>query len=164
MQRQAQEREQREDAQMVAGRKSLRPHRKQTGGAQTDRNRVSVSDAKVARALDRMADGVAEIEHFARPGLETVVIDIHRLDPNGLGDDRFPGPFSKRVGRERFQRIESIVALDDSVFDEFRQTLAQEPVRQGRQRIDIGDDGNWVFERSGEILARRRFFTKTIWL
>ena len=58
------------------------------------------------------------------------------------------------VALDRRQRIEELGVANDSMLDRLGESFVPDPIRQGTQRVGIGDDQRGMMKRANQILTR----------
>jgi hypothetical protein len=117
--------------------------------------------AVARRGLDRMSEGVAEIQDGAQTLLALVVSDHVRLDLAGAPDCV---DHRRIVARDqaldvRFDPLQERRVADEAVLDDFRQACAVFARRQCLQRAGIGEDAARLVKRADHVLAARMIDT-----
>ena len=154
--RQARGGQQRADPSRIGARQPADARGQLGGEHEPGRDGLAVQHAAVARAgLDRVAEGVAEIEERARPLLALVRRDDRGLDlagaPDRLGQRR--GLAREHARAVRLQPAEEGGVRDERRLHDLREPGAQLPFRQRRQRIDVADDRGRLVEGADQVLA-----------
>ena len=121
-----------------------------------DRHRLAVGEATVAGAgLERVADGVAVVQHRPELGLLLVTLDDRGLDPARPGDH----PLERRqIAREQragvpFDVDEVRRVGDDAVLDDLREAGAELPVGQRDDDVGIHEDEARLVEGADQVLG-----------
>src|SRR5688572_31970290 len=101
-----------------------------------------------------MAEGVAEVQERPLPLFAFVRGDDTRLDlagaPDRLGEWRALAREHARA--VRLQPAEERGIRYEGRLDDFREPGAQLPLRQCRQRVGVGDDGDRLVEGADQVL------------
>ena len=124
-----------------------------------DGNAFAVEQAvgKAGRGLQRMAEGVAEIEQRALAGLALVARDDRGLGAAG-GRDRVLArrAAGEDVGVVGLEPGEEGLVAEHAVFGDFGIAGAELARRQRVEHRGVGDDQHRLMERAEQILALRR--------
>jgi hypothetical protein len=107
--------------------------------------------------LDRVAEGVAEIEDGAQPGLALVAADHARLDLAGTGHRvRERARIARKQRRQRaLHRIQVGRVGDRAMLDHFGEPRGELALRQRRQAADVGKHQPRLVEGADHVLAQR---------
>ena len=111
----------------------------------------------VRRRLDRMAEGMAEIQDGADVAFAFVARHHGRLDGAGSADGMRQRLriAARQADNMDFQPVEQQRIPDAAVLDDLRESGAQFPIRQCLQRIRVGHHRQWLIEGPDEVLAAR---------
>ncbi len=113
---------------------------------------------KAGRSLQRMAEGVAEIEQCALAGLALVARHDRGLGAAG-GRNRM---FARRAAGRRCRhgwpraRLKKGLVAEHAIFGDFRIAGAELARRQRIEHRSIGDHQNRLMKRAEQVLALRR--------
>ena len=119
---------------------------------------LAVAEAPVVGdRLERVPDGVPEVEDAAQPALALVLgdhvgLDAARLDDGRHQHGRLPRQHGLRLAR---QQVEEVAAGDHPVLHDLVQSRAKLAPRQGGQRQRVGHHEHRLVERADQVLAER---------
>jgi hypothetical protein len=134
------------------------------GGPQPIRDGLTVEEVAEARGgLDRVPQGVPEVEREARSGLPLVRQDDLDLRPRCPLDDLGEGAGFRRGcvarrdrGTVRLQRLEQSVVSERRHLHGLGESRAPLADVEGREDGHVGHDGRGLVERADEVLALRQ--------
>ena len=107
--------------------------------------------------LERVRNGVTEVENAAEPALLLVLADDVGFNLAGAGDDVFERVIVERenlIGVS-FEITKKIGVRYHAVFDDFPESRGNLARRQCLQKIEVGKDGARLIESADEIFAER---------
>ena len=111
---------------------------------------------KTGRCLQRMAEGMTEIEQRALAGLALVARHDRGLGAAGSGDGVFAGSAAcENIGVIGLEPGEERFVAEHAVFGDFGIAGAELARRQRIQHRGIRDDQNGLEKRAEQILALR---------
>ena len=109
---------------------------------------------KAGRGLQRMAEGVAEIEQRALAGLALVARHDRRLGAAGGGDGVFArGAAGKNIGVVGLQPGEERLIAEHAIFGDFGIAGAELARRQRVEHRGIRDHQHRLVKRAEQVLA-----------
>ena len=119
---------------------------------------------EVAAQLDRVPDGVSEVERFANAALALVAANDVGFDLDAAGDEleecaarQLPrDAVCRETRRDGGDGVEIRGIGDDPVLDRLRQPGANVIVGQCCKNARVRDDGGRLVKRTDEVLARTR--------
>src|SRR6266852_5929104 len=126
-----------------------------------DGNRFAMKIFSVAGdCLDGMADGVAEVQNFAQPGLGFVLAHDLRLDGAAAFDHDLQqfGIEFQQFGQLAFEQLEQGRIVNDSVLDDLGKAGAELPRGQGAESVQVAEDQARLMKGAHEVLAGRNIY------
>ena len=126
------------------------------GERHAERDRLAMEEpvGKSRRCLQRMGEGVAEVEERAVAGLALVAGNDRGLHPAARRD----GMLARRAAGEHVLLVgiepgEETGVAEQSIFDDFRIAGTKLPRRQGVEHCRVGHHQDRLVERSDQVLA-----------
>ena len=115
----------------------------------------AVAEREVARRLDRVADGVAEVQDLAEPALALVRVHHVALDLDVAADHVREVLAVEALGVDgmRRQAAEQRLVADDAVLDDLAARVREELRGERVEAVDVRDDERRLEERAGQVLA-----------
>src|SRR6266568_4490810 len=155
---QARGREELPDPFHVTGREAGEFGGKVGGDDLADGNRFAVEIFSVAGdGLDGMANGVAEVQNFAQPGLGFVLADDLCLDGTAAFDHDLQqfGIEFEQLGQLPFEQLEQGRIVNDSVLDDLGKAGPELPRGQGAESVQVAQNQPRLMKGADEVLAGR---------
>ena len=106
-----------------------------------------IQPVQVRRALNAVADGVAEVQRLAQPLLGFVLLHHARFGGNGAIDDFL----QMRLHIARFKQRKQICVENQPHFDRFGKTIGPMPRRQGFERVKVDQHRARLVERADDV-------------
>ena len=124
--------------------------------AHARRDAGAVSEPVLARRLDRMADGVAQVEGLSDAAFALVRVDHVALDLDAAGDhlcEAIEGELAL-VDRRSGERLEEVGVAHHAVLEHLSAGVGEEMPVDGGEAVEVRDDRARLEEGAREILAR----------